>query len=137
MISSVDYELELISQNFELFDRYNTFEILNKSFYRTIISIIYYLVINRQIKLGIIDVKKSFLIMRFSLIFDKNEIQKPFSITLIPSLPLLFNLLKHEKNIFDLTYLLSSLTNQIIDLVHNIALTKFYSNNKLKEIPIA
>jgi hypothetical protein len=75
--------------------------------------------------------------MRFSLIFDKNEIQKPFSITLIPSLPLLFNLLKHEKNIFDLTYLLSSLTNQIIDLVHNIALTKFYSNNKLKEIPIA
>jgi hypothetical protein len=47
MISSIDYELELISQDFELFDMYNTFEILNKSFYRTIISIIYYLVINR------------------------------------------------------------------------------------------
>jgi hypothetical protein len=47
MISSVDYELELISQNFELFDRYNTFEILNKSFSQKIISIIHYLVINR------------------------------------------------------------------------------------------
>jgi hypothetical protein len=74
--------------------------------------------------------------MKFSSIFANNEIQKTFSITLIPSLPLLFNLLKHEKNIFDITHLLSSLTNQIIDLVHHIALTKFYSNNKLKEILI-
>jgi hypothetical protein len=93
-------------------------------------------------KLGIIDVKKCFLMRILSSIFDKFDMenssrrQKIFPITIINFLPSLFCLLKYKTNLFDITSYLSLLTNPIIDHVYYTALTKFYSNNKLNRILI-